>query len=157
MPIWVQTFKPSAPARWHLFMAAAMWSIVGTALLLAGEWWLCQLRYPTVCLLSGIGLVVGILKAHFALEKAALRTIKRIETRGDGRCLGGFLSIRSWGFVILMMCLGRALRASTTPRTILGFLYVAVGLALLIASRRLWSAWRRHRRIGQGTPPKENG
>jgi len=157
MPSVLQTIKPSAPARWHLFMAAAMWSAVGAGLLFAGEWWLCQLRYPTVCLLSGIGLVLGLLKARFALEKMALRTINRIETRGDGRCIGGFLSIRSWVFVIVMMVLGRALRASTTPRTILGFLYVAVGLALLIASRRLWSAWRRHRRNGQGETMKNPG
>lgn len=88
-------------------------------------------------------IVVGILKSQFVLDRTANRTIERIRTRGDGRCIGGFLSVRSWAFVALMMGIGRALRASPTPRTILGFVYVAVGLALVLASRRLWLAWRK--------------
>ena len=33
--------------------------------------------------------------------------IERIRSRGNDRCLGGFLSLRSWGFVILMIAAGR--------------------------------------------------
>ena len=145
MHSWLHSLKPAAPARWHLFLAAVMWSSVGGLLLYFGGRWLSEKTGPVLWMLFGGAIVAGVLKSVLVLEGTASRTIERIRARGDGRCIGGFLSVRSWAFVVLMMGLGRALRASATPRTILGFVYVAVGLALLLASRRLWWAWRESR------------
>lgn len=139
---WLNAHKPAASARWHLFPAAVMWTTVGGLLLYFGARWLWHNSGLVVWVLFGTAIAAGILKSKFVLEPTANRTIERIRTRGDGRCIGGFLSVRSWGFVALMLGVGRALRASPTPRTILGFVYVAVGLALLLASRRLWLAWQ---------------
>ena len=72
--------------------------------------------------------------------------IERIRIRGDGRCLGGFLSLRTWGFVALMMVVGRVLRG-TLAHEIVGPLYIAVGSALIISSRLTWRAWRETRRL----------
>ena len=85
--------------------------------------------------------VLGSAKARFVLRRSARRIIDRIRARGDGRCLGGFLSPATWAFVLAMVLLGRLLRAGWLPRTVVGFVYVAVGVALLLASGYIWQAW----------------
>ena len=62
--------------------------------------------------------------------------------RGDGRCVGGFLSLRSWALVAVMVVAGRLLRGSHVARGILGAIYLAVGIALFLSSRVAWRAWR---------------
>ena len=87
----------------------------------------------------------GWAKGRFVLARAAGRVIERIRTRGDGRCIGGFLSLRTWALVALMMVAGRTLRHSFVPAVIVGLAYAAVGTALLVAARRLWQAAYRSR------------
>ncbi|MHC4473940.1 MAG: hypothetical protein ACYTDY_10350 [Planctomycetota bacterium] len=87
--------------------------------------------------------ILGLVKARFLLRPAADRVIERIRQRGDGRCAGGFLSPRTWLFVLLMAAAGRLLRSTPVPRAVIGFVYLAVGVALPIASVRIWGAWRR--------------
>ncbi|MHC4947183.1 MAG: hypothetical protein ACYTG1_02820 [Planctomycetota bacterium] len=142
----IARFKPAAPRGTHLFLAATMWTLVGAGLSIAGLRWLAAVeriewRVPLVVLALGI----GAFKAVFALRPAARRIAIRIEARGDGRCLGGFFSWRTWIFVACMIGLGRGLRFVGTPWSILGVLYLAVGAALLAASWWLWTAWGRHR------------
>jgi len=73
----------------------------------------------------------------------ALRVFDRVRlcARGDGRRLGGFLSLWTWGLVILMMVAGRLLRG-TFAHVVVGPLYLAIGTALLVSSRVTWRAWR---------------
>ena len=141
----LEAYKPAASARTHLFLAALMWSVVGLFLVALGFLWVEMGFGSYGLLLAAVCVVVGQLKAHYVLRRAALRIISRIETRGDGQCIGGFLSWRTWGFVVLMMVLGYGLRHGLLPRAIVGLVYVAVGVALASASRELWSAWYRHR------------
>ena len=141
-----ETLKPAASIRTHLLLAALMWSVVGTLLLAFGMDWTLVSLGARAWLAAALGLLVGQLKAHFVLRHAAARMIARIEARGDGRCIGGFLSPRTWGFVGLMMVGGYELRHGPAPHMVVGFLYVAVGAALLSASRCFWGAWHRRRR-----------
>lgn len=140
----LDSFKPAAPARLHLLLAAMMWTGVGGLLAFFGIRWLLAGQLPYSPLLLALAVASGVLKARFVLSRTARRVIERIRTRGDGRCIGGFLSIRSWAFVALMAIGGRLLRGSPMPRLGVGFVYAAVGLALLLASRRLWHAWYHH-------------
>ena len=134
---------PSAPRRTHLLAAGILWSAAGAGLAVTGARWILASpsSYAVPVLLATVA--AGLLKAHFVLDGAARRIVERIEARGDGRCLGGFLSWRSWAVVIFMMIAGRALRASPLPLLARGGLYAAVGVALLGASRRLWAQWWR--------------
>ncbi|UCD76236.1 MAG: hypothetical protein JSV91_04795, partial [Phycisphaerales bacterium] len=125
-------FKPTAPRRVQLLLAALMWTVVGAALLTFGTLWLVQSgisRWPW--LLAG-AIAAGILKAVFILGRAAARVILRIRQRGDGRCLGGFLSWRTWLLVLVMMAAGFTLRHSHIHSAILGTVYAAVGSALVL-------------------------
>jgi hypothetical protein len=139
----LERWKPRAAGRTQLLLAAALWSCVGTALLLAGARW--DLRAAGVregSFLIALGAAAGLLKGRFVLDRAAGRIVDRIAARGDGRCVGGFLSARSWLLVALMSGAGRLLRGGLLPLPVVGTLYVAIGAGLVFSSRIAWLRWR---------------
>jgi len=139
----LERWKPRAAGRTQLLLAAALWSCVGAALLLAGARWnLRAAGAPGGFLLVALGAATGLLKGWFVLDRAALRIADRIASRGDGRCIGGFLSARSWLLVALMSGAGRLLRGGLLPLPVAGTLYVAIGTGLLFSSRIAWLRWR---------------
>ena len=140
---WLQAYKPAASRRRHLFFASLLWPSVGGTLLIFGVRWTLQAKPPFVGLLIAVALAGGGLKAWFALDRAARRVIDRIVQRGDGQCIGGFFSWRTWLLVILMAVSGRLLRSLPLPLALMGLLYTAVGTALILASRNIWWAWHR--------------
>jgi hypothetical protein len=119
-----------------------MWTVVGSLLLYFGARWLLNAASHAAWLFLAVAVIVGVIKARFVLRQTATRTVHRIRTRGDGRCIGGFLSVRTWLVVIAMAAAGRLLRGSPLPRAALGFIYAAVGSALLLASTAIWRAWK---------------
>lgn len=140
---WLDACKPAASARTHLLLAAMMWTIVGAVLMLLGVRWALAACLPHVWLLLVVAAGVGACKSRLLLRRTAKRTIGRIHARGDGYCLGGFLSWRAWMFVALMMGTGRVLRGGLVSREVAGFIYTAVGAALLLTTPLLWRAWYR--------------
>ncbi len=132
--------KPAAPARVHLLLAALLWTTVGAGLLIVGARWALAAGLWYMPLLLLVAAAAGAAKAEFVLARTARRAIDRIRTRGDGRCIGGFLSWRTWAFVVLMMGLGYSLRHGLLRHEVVGVIYVWVGTALLLASRRFWGA-----------------
>jgi hypothetical protein len=135
---WAERWKPAAGVRLHLLAAALLWTAVGVGLSTAGIAWCFSARTPWVPLVLGVG--AGALKGIFIIAKVAARNARRIVARGDGKCLGGFLSIKTWLLVAAMMGSGMLLRRSAIPRPVLGALYTAVGTALLAGSLSLWKA-----------------
>ncbi len=139
---WLERWKPAAGVRTHLFSAAMMWTVVGLGLAAAGIAWCFGSALPWALVLAGAGVAAGLVKGRFVLRTMAERNAARIIVRGDGRCLGGFLSLKTWLLVALMMTSGIILRRSAVPRPVLGVLYSAVGTALLVGCVTLWRAWR---------------
>ena len=144
MPQWLHRLKPAAPARAHLLVAALAWTVVGGTLLYVGVRWATTGQHAYVAVLLAFAAAVGTIKSYFILDRVASRTVRRIRLRGDGRCIGGFLSPRSWFLLGAMMAFGRLLRASPIPHAAVGLVYIAVGTALLVSARSLWLAWQRH-------------
>jgi hypothetical protein len=140
---WLERHKPAAPAAVHLVLAGLMWSVVGVALAVVGGRWLWLSPLEAAPWLAAAAVLIGVVKARFVLDAAARRIVDRIRARGDGRCVGGFLSLQSWLLVAIMVIAGRLLRGSDVARGILGALYLAVGIGLLLSSRIAWRAWRR--------------
>ncbi len=138
-------FKPGASTRTHLLLSAVLWTTIGLMLLAKGSYRLSQLGQwqPFIVVLPAI--VTGSLKALFVLDKSARRGINRILTFKDGTCLGAVYSLKTWILVLCMMGMGVILRNSSLPITLLGFLYVTIGWALLVSSRLAWRAWLRGR------------
>jgi hypothetical protein len=129
---------PAASRGTHLLAAALLWSLVGTGLIAVGVHWVMASHAHHALLVLPLAGGIGWLKARLFLDRTARRIVRRIEERGDGRCLGGFLSWKSWLLVLCMILLGRALRLSPLPLLWRGGIYAAIGTALLVASRVVW-------------------
>ncbi len=145
MPNWIQILKPAASRRTHLLLAATLWTAVGATLLCFGVRWMLTASTSRPALLVASACGLGCLKYRFVLRKSATRIVQRIRARGDGRCLGGFLSPGTWGLVLAMMIAGQWFRSGPTPRIVVGFLYTAVGTGLALASVMVWRAWGEQR------------
>lgn len=151
MKTWKETFKPRGSRRLQVLLAGAMWSLVGAGLLAAGTVWIAGDGLAGLdALLLAASVALGWFKSKFLLDKSAHKIVDRITRRGEGGCLGGFLSPGSWGLVLMMIILGRLLR-HTLPPVVAGCLYIAVGTGLLRSSRLPWAAWRRLRE--EPSPP----
>lgn len=138
---WADRHKPAAAMRTQLQLAWLMWATVGSVLIGVGAWWLLESAPTAGPWIGAIAMAVGAIKSRLVLDRAARGVVERVLERGDGRCLGGFLSLRTWGLVVLMMVAGRLLRG-TLAHGIVGPIYVAVGTALFLSSRISWRAWR---------------
>jgi len=139
----LSALKPSSSARTQLFLAALVWTCVGTGLSAAGaNWCVGAVATPWNIVLIAGGLTLGFLKGEFVIAKTARKSASRIIGRGDGMCLGGVFSWKTWLLVFVMMGSGAALRRSAMPRSVLGVLYVGIGAALIWASRIYWRAWK---------------
>ena len=133
----------------QLALAAGMWSAVGIALPVVGLLWAVQTYGPIGALFAAPFLLVGLLKSKI-LDRVSAGTVTHIRERDPYGFVLGFLPLRSWLLIGGMMAVGQLLRrivfgpASVLryPIGILGFVYVAVGSALLLSSRKLWRCWR---------------
>jgi len=139
---WIESHKPAAAASVHLVLAGGLWTAVGAGLAIAGGHWLGQAPGTASSWLAVAAIVVGLAKGRWVLDRAARRIVERIRDRGDDRCVGGFLSLRSWMLVVTMIVAGRVLRGSHVARYLVGALYLAVGTGLMMSSRIMWRAWR---------------
>jgi hypothetical protein len=137
---WLEARKPAASVRVHVLLASLMWTIVGLFLFVRGTgnmmsltgvnpWWLVVAAF------------IGVLKGRLIFDKTAERVISRILSREGDRCLGGFLSLKSWGMILFMVFLGMSLRVSPLPGVLVWGVYVAVGAGLFFSSRLFWMEW----------------
>lgn len=143
MSSWLETYKPVASSRLQLLLAGVIWSTVGMGLISVGTYWVVSTSDHIIGLLA-ISLCLGLGKSLLVLDRVASRIVKRIELRGEGRCLASFYSLRVWVLVIIMMLMGRILRGAGISYSLLGLIYAAVGTSLLMSSRTVWLAWKDH-------------
>jgi hypothetical protein len=132
--------KPAASCKAHLLAGAVVWSVVGIMLASRGVWNLLELENFSLWWLL-LACFVGVLKGQMVFVRSASRSVARILSRGDGKCLGGFISLKNWGLIVAMILLGKVLRATPLHRGIVWSVYVAVGFALVVSSRVFWKAW----------------
>jgi hypothetical protein len=133
-------YKPGVSVRTHLFLAALIWSVVGFFLLTNG-FVLISLQGK---LWYGVaGLILGTAKTFFILDRVALKNVKRIKDFEDKVCIGSVYSWKTWVLVAAMIALGRILRTTVLPGEVVGLIYIAVGWALMLASRLVWREWQR--------------
>jgi hypothetical protein len=144
---WVETLKPAASRRAHLLLAAMLWTVVGGLLLYFGGRWVLRspAAWPWLQLLLAAG--VGAFKTWLVLDRTAGRIVERIRARGDGRCIGGFVPLKTYLLIGLMAAAGRLLRGGLVSEHVIGLIYAAVGAALLFGARNFWRAWYMERKL----------
>jgi hypothetical protein len=130
----------------HLKMAAGLWGMVGFGLLMAGLVFLFGHRTMSTLPGSGeevgitegisfmIALIIGVVKGKKVLPKVAKKNIARIEALPERSPFYMTYSAKSWMLVLGMIVIGRAIRALGAPHFVVGAIYVAVGIALLLGS-----------------------
>jgi len=133
-------YKPGVSVRTHLLLAAFIWSLVGFFLLING-FVLVLLQDHLLYGLAGI--VLGSIKSFFILDRVARKNLKRIRDFEDKVCVGSVYSWKTWLLVLGMIGLGRLLRTTVLPGDVVGFIYSAVGWALMLSSRIMWVEWSR--------------
>ncbi|UCD66217.1 MAG: hypothetical protein JSW69_00900 [Deltaproteobacteria bacterium] len=136
----LQRYKPGVSIRTHLLLAGLIWSIVGFFLLANG---FVLISLKNHFWFSILGIVLGTAKTFFILDRVALKNIKRIKEFGDKVCIGSVYSWKTWLLVAGMIGLGRFLRTTVLSGEIVGLIYIAVGWALILASRLMWKEWTR--------------
>ncbi|NIM19153.1 MAG: hypothetical protein GTO51_02095 [Candidatus Latescibacteria bacterium] len=133
---WRERYKPRAPVRVQLLLAALFWSIFGAVLFSVGLLW--AYGWQGAAIAVPVCIAAGLLKSVVVLDRTAARYVNRIVERGDNRCVGSFFSWKSWMLVVVMAGLGRIIRTSYLEAWTVGLLYAAVGTALLFSSRLIW-------------------
>ena len=144
---WLEARKPVAAVRVHILLATLMWTIVGLFLFVRGAGNMMSLPGAVNLWWLIVAVFIGVLKGRLIFDKTAVRVISRILSREGDRCLGGFLSLKSWGMILFMVFLGMSLRVSPLPGILVWGVYVAVGAGLFFSSRLFWKEW-----ISQGRP-----
>ena len=131
-------YKPGVSIRSHLVLAALIWTIVGSALMIIGIYW----AYEAGHLLYGLsGVLLGTAKSYFILDRVARKNIRRIEGFEGKVCFGSVYSWKTWLLVGGMIGLGRFLRTTVLSSQVAGLIYAAVGWGLLLSSRLMWKTW----------------
>ncbi len=124
-----------------LVIVGIIWFVVGTVLSIVGVNWMLTLGFgPKLIMFLTPAVLIGVLKGRFVLQKVALKYYRRsdiIQFKDNDILIGWMKIIGVKGFVLigLMMFMGGILRRSTIDRPILGIVYLAVGIALLYASK----------------------
>lgn len=127
--------------KFSLIVVGLIWLLVGIGLSVAGIKWLTTLTFgPKLVFLIVISLLIGFLKGKFVLKKVALKYYKKaneIKFKKSDMLTGWIKILGVKGFILigLMIGMGSFLRHSSIDRSILGIIYLAVGVALGYASK----------------------
>ncbi len=132
---------PAARRRTLVFVAGAIWSLVGLLLIsTAVVWVLGSPRWGIIQLVGGA--VAGYVIYRFGFSRLARRNLLRIYAQApekDKVCVFAFQNIRSYVLIVIMMGLGYGLRHSGLPKVLLAPAYLAIGLGLLLSSLLYYS------------------
>ena len=95
-----------------------------------------------------IALVIGLLKGSTVLRKSGLKAVTRMKAQGEHAPAHTIMNIPTVALIAVMVAMGIAIRTTdydtTVKARVIGILYPAIGLALLIGARA----------IAFGTPPE---
>jgi hypothetical protein len=132
----------------HLWIAASIWTLVGTGLMIMGlVFWF---HFPYLGFLDGrhlgwgaVALSVGLFKGKLILDRTANRVIERVETLQEPNPFKSIFQMfgsKTIALILAMMGFGIALRRAGVSFEIRGLIYIAVGAALLWSCRQYWVA-----------------
>lgn len=142
-PILLDRLTPRAYPRTRLLTAAIVWSTVGVFLSVKGIYLSKEESLAIIAPVMLTGLMLGMLKGRFILDRVAAKIILHIGAKPTRACLGGLFSVRNWLLIAVMIIFGRTLSVLPIEAGIKTGLYVMVGSGLAYSSRLLWRAWKK--------------
>jgi uncharacterized protein YacL len=136
--------SPGLDRQQHLWIASAIWIVVGTGLLTMGT--IFWFHFPYLGFLDNehlgfgsLAIGIGLLKGKFILEKTAARTIDRVDSLTETNPVKSIIQMfggKTISLILSMMGIGVVLRAAGVSFEIRGLIYIAVGTALLWSCQR---------------------
>ncbi len=123
---------------------AGLFWIIGGLFLIYRSYSLIPNIQKSIFTLSLIAVTLSGLKSWLLFSRIVNKNIRRIEKLAPNKkkiCLFAFQSIESYILIIIMVISGLLLRKINLSVDILFVLYLAVGLSLIVSSRR-YLVWR---------------
>lgn len=114
-------------------MAGAVWTAVGSMLMSWAIGWLGAVSFASALTLASTGAIAG-LGAWRGMRILALNNIERLKQMPERGSVLSFISGKSWLITAFMVVMGSTLRHSALPKVWLSIPYLAMGLALFLAS-----------------------
>ncbi|RKX22105.1 MAG: hypothetical protein DRP35_02780 [Candidatus Zixiibacteriota bacterium] len=130
--------KPSISRNLVIKGAGLFW-VIGGLFLIYRSYSIIPNVHKSIIVLSLIAITLSSLKSWLLFSRIVNKNIKRIENLAPNKkeiCLFAFQSIESYFLIIIMIILGVYIREINLSADILFVLYLAIGLALIISSRK---------------------
>jgi len=132
----IERWKPGVPKSVLLFVAGAMWVMVGIMLNCTAYSWLRKERPAQALLAAVVGFVASLFIHHFGFLRIVDKNLNRILPMEGKRCVFAFMPWKSYVLIAVMIALGITLRHSPIPKLYLSVLYIGIGTALILSSIR---------------------
>jgi hypothetical protein len=129
--------------RQHLLTAAIIWVMVATMLIVRGTIWVVSNQPLHHAIIVGVLLVVGlgVLKGRYVVSRMAGRMVSHIQQLQERSPVWQVYSGSTYLSILLMVGIGIACRfagAHWHMFWLIGYIYAAVGIALLTGSGVFW-------------------
>jgi hypothetical protein len=129
-------YKPGVPKRTLLFVAAAVWTIAGSILLIRG--FIVIPAYHHIILESMIGLCCGVIFYLLMFLKVSKKHITRIlNLTADKPCMFAFFDVRSYVLMFFMISAGITVRKfKLIDEEYIYTFFITMGIPLLLSAVR---------------------
>lgn len=134
----IKKFDPAVDKRVLIALSGITWSIVGIALCKLAVAWLSQTTIEKSIWLGSAGIILSLLIHHLGFLKLVDKNIERIRSMKNKICIFAFQAWKSYLIVVVMICMGIALRSSPLPKPYLSVIYIGFGGAMLLSSIRYY-------------------
>ncbi len=131
----MKRLRPAVHKKWLILTSGIMWSGVGVLLNWFAFRWLPNFERWQIIFTYFVGILASIIIAKFGFSKLAKKNRDRILAYPQKVCAFAFQRWEMYILVAFMISLGIFMRTSGfIPKYLLAPVYVAIGLALFIAS-----------------------
>jgi hypothetical protein len=119
-----------------LILAGLLWFASGTMLVTMAIIWLRNSSNEYVAWYAIGGIVAALLIHHFGFLRIVDKNLGRIRKIDGKYCAFGFMPLKSYILISVMMTMGILLKNSSLPKIYLSVLYLGIGAALILSSTR---------------------
>jgi len=128
--------------RQHIMNAAIFWTAIGLFLSSLGVHFVLHgSGSQWIGLWALLAFCIGAIKSQTVLRKATHRVIQRVQNFKQPEPFYKVFHPAQWGLIAFMMGLGFIVRSLGIDKQWRGLVLIAVGVALLGASRFFWKEW----------------
>ncbi len=127
-----------------LILAGLLWLATGIMLVTMAIIWLRNSSNEYVVWYAIGGIFAGLLIHHFGFLRIVDKNLGRIRQIDGKYCAFGFMPIKSYLLIALMMTMGILLKHSALPKEYLSVIYLGIGVALILSSARYFHNIRKY-------------